>query len=897
MPPDQVRSLVGQEMGPYKILSLLGTGGMGEVYLAQDTSLDRKVALKFLPQEMQQDETARKRLLREAKASAALDHPYICQIHEVDQIDSRDFIAMEYVQGMTLEEKLREGPVPLKEALQTAAKIAEALEAAHKLQIVHRDLKPSNIMFTTGGYPKVMDFGVAKRLIPPEEMDSQGKLKLTETGVRVGTLPYMSPEQTRGERVDTRSDIFSFGVVLYEMLTGVQPFQKDSAVETSNAILKETPAPVTNYLDGTPIVLPHTVRKMLAKDPDRRYQHVSDVRIDLEELTSDAADSSFGVQPAGQEATTTPGWWRHPIPSVAIGLLILLMGVLLGFLLWNPDYDEQRSRPVTRFSIVLPDGETIPAAPSLALSPDGTQVVYAAARDDTQQLYLRATDQLEASPIPGTEGGWAPFFSPDGKWVGFFTDPKRATGELKKVSLLGGDPLTICEVGVGRGGSWGENDRIIFGKWDGLWRVSSSGGTPEPLIEEGRIKWPQILPGGREVLFQIDQETPSIGVLSLDTGQQRILVDRCTKGRYVSTGHLLCAQGSSLLAAPFDLDSLEVQGPAVPVLDDVWMAAWGAVPIAESGALAYVSGLPDPEDGLVWVDRRGVEESFVETQMQLFQPRLSPDGKRLAITGIKEGRQQAIWTCEIERCLLTPVTTLSAQSPVWSRPPQSPVWSRPNGTRLFFAQKTVGGRDIWWIPTDGRGQAEQLFERGHAQIPGACSPDGKVLAFSERDEGGDFDLFTLQLDGGSKPEPFHATQFHELRPVFSPDGLWIAFTSNRSGSFNVYVKRYPAKGLSIPISTDGGSFPRWAPDGKEIFFRDGEHTMEHMMAVSVQRQPSFRVGKPRVFTSGSYRGDYDIAPDGRRFLMIKASTQESATQIHVVLNWIEELKRLVPTDR
>ncbi len=406
--------MIGQTISHYKILEKLGEGGMGEVYLAQDTSLDRKVALKFLPQEMRQDEAARERFLREAKASAALDHPYICQIHEVDEIDGKDFMAMEYVQGVTLEDKLREGPLSLEDALQTAAKIAEAIEAAHQQKIVHRDLKPSNIMITSGGYPKVMDFGVAKRLIPPEEMDSQGKLKLTETGVRVGTLPYMSPEQTRGERVDTRSDIFSFGVVLYEMLTGVQPFQKDSAVETSNAILKETPAPVTNYLDGTPIVLPHTVRKMLAKDPNRRYQHVSDVRIDLEEFTSDAADSSFGVQPAGQEKTTTLGWWRHPVPSATIGLLILLMGVLLGFLLWHPDYDGQRSRRVTRFPIVLPDGGTVPEVSSLALSPDGTLLVYAILRNKTRQLYLRATDQLEAKPIPGTEGGWAPFFSPTG---------------------------------------------------------------------------------------------------------------------------------------------------------------------------------------------------------------------------------------------------------------------------------------------------------------------------------------------------------------------------------------------------------------------------------------------------------------------------------------------------
>ena len=289
------------------------------------------------------------------------------------------------------------------------------------------------------------------------------------------------------------------------MLTGVQPFQKDSALETENAILNETPDPVTNYLEGTPIVLPHTVRKMLAKDPNRRYQHVSDVRIDLEELASNPTDSSLGVPLARAEVTATPGWWRHPIPSTAIGLLILLMGVFLGFLLWNPDSESERSQPVTRFSIALPDNETTSWVPFLALSPDGTQLVYSAVQNDTRRLYRRATDQLEAKPIPGTDGGLDPFFSPDGKWVGFFTDPRDTKGELKKVSLLGGDPVTICEVGTGRGGSWGENATIIFGKWDGLWRVSSNGGTPEPLIAEGRIRYPQILPQGKGVLFLLQK--------------------------------------------------------------------------------------------------------------------------------------------------------------------------------------------------------------------------------------------------------------------------------------------------------------------------------------------------------------------------------------------------------
>ena len=882
--------MIGQTISHYRILEKLGEGGMGEVYLAQDTGpLDRKVALKFPSHEMQQDPVARQRFLREAKSAAALDHPYVCHIHEVGEDGDRSFISMEYVAGQSLKERLANGPLEMKDALQKATEIAEALEAAHKQNIVHRDLKPANIMLTPEGHVKVMDFGLAKRLTDDEKGGQE--TTLTRTGSTLGTLPYMSPEQVRGQAVDTRSDIFSFGVALYEMLPGVHPFKKDTPVETANAILKEVPAAVTRHLDNTPLLLQHTVRKMLAKEPDRRYQLAHDVRTDLGDLIiSDIADSGetqveTASVPATVQESGAPSVWRWAILGGAIGLVLGVAGLLL----WGlGHYSQPPQSKVTRFSISLPDDETVPPQASLALFPDGSQLVYAAVRDSTRRLYLRATDQLEAKPIPGTEGGWSPFFSPDGKWVGFFTAP-QGKNELKKWSLLGGEPLTVCQA-AGRQGSWGKDGRIIFGSREGLWRVSSTGGTPELLIPDGKFYSPQILPGGRAVLFSLTPfgRTPSLGVVSLDTGQQSILVDGGSQGHYLPTGHLIYAQGGSVLAAPFDLDSLELRGPGIPAVDGLWLVS--GLPrfeVSRSGSLAYVPGLDvGREDTPVWVDHDGVEEPFLETQMELYAPRLSPDGKRLVVVA-RKGASHHIWGCEIERCALSPLPYEGAFAPVWSR----------GGAEVFFA----GMGNMWRIPADGSGGHERVLEKEYDQHPRSCAPDGTVLAFVESKED-DAGIFTMRLDGEAKVEPFHVTQFYENHPVFSPDGNWIAFNSNRSGRDEIYVKRYPSKGGLIPITTEGGTRPLWSPDGKEIFYNDGAK----MMAVSVQRQPSLKAGKARGILpllspgfqgkSGRMRIEYDLTPDGRRFLMVKRGEVSLPSQIHVVLNWSEELKRLVPTD-
>ncbi len=889
--------MIGQTVSHYKILEKLGEGGMGEVYLAQDSGpLGREVALKFVAQEMQEDPAAKRRFLREAKLAAALDHPYICHIHEVGEAGEQSFISMQYIRGQTLQARLAKGPLELKDALQKATEIAEALEAAHKQNIVHRDLKPANIMLTPEGHVKVMDFGLAKRLTPAEGPDSQENTlssSLTASGATLGTLPYMSPEQVQGQELDPRSDIFSFGVLFYEMLTGVHPFKKDTPVETANALLKEVPAAVTRHLDNTPGLLQHMVRKMLAKEPDRRYQLVHDVRTDLGDLiSSDIADSGetqveTAPVPATAQERKVQSRWRQAMPLVAIALLALATGLFLDSVLWNRADDSESTQPtVAQFPVVLPEGATLRGY-QLALSPDGTQLVYAAYRGGTQQLYVRALPQVESKPIPHTEGAMHPFFSPDGQWVAFFSHDERA---LKKVSLMGGTPQTLCEVRIGRGGSWGQDGTIVFGQRPGIWRVSDAGGTPEELSGVRLGFRPQILPGGKAVVFaRYGEGASSIGVLSLETGEEKVLIQRGRYPRYAPTGHLIYALDENLLAAPFDLKTLKVTGDSKPVLEGLWRREDAVqYSLSENGTLAYIprGGLASGGNRLSWVDRQGEQQPVTDRQRDFASVRFLPDGKRLGVGvgSLTEGID--VWIYEIARGILSPLTTGGAEAPIWT----------PDGTRLAFARP---GSGLFWMAADGSGKAEQLMAgdlqptRAKVKIPFSWSPDGNVLAFAERVPSADWDISLLPL--GGEPQPFLATEFLESQPMFSPDGRWIAFTSGRSGRAEVYVKRYPEGGGIEPISTDGGVQPLWAHDGRELFYRNGEK----VMVVSIQTKPTLKAEAPRrlfTYPEGSSEGwtslTYDIAPDDQRFVFIQPGWP---TQINVVLNWFEELKRLVPS--
>ena len=731
----QVSSLVGKQIGSYKMLSLLGAGGMGEVYLARDTTLDRQVALKFLPEELQQDTTARKRFLREAKSAAALDHPFICHIHEVGETEGQFFIAMEYVQGMMLQDQLAKGPLPVREAVETAAEIAEALEAAHKQTIVHRDLKPANIMLTPEGHVKVMDFGLAKRLTAAEGREEEITTKLTQDDSILGTVPYMSPEQLRGQSVDARSDIFSFGVVLYEMLTGVHPFKRGGQMETANAIFSEPVPPLSRYKEGIPGLLQHTVKKMLAKDPDSRYQLIHEVRTDLRELMEESRDLIREAAIGPSEApSAAAGWWGAIPWSIAVTAVVLALVIAF----WSSP--EPLSPPSTKF-VITPS----PAAPlaslannDLAISADGRQIVYRATNERGMQLYLHSLNDLVDRPLPGTEG--VPnemFFSPDGESVAFF-----AGAELKKVSLMGGSAVTICRARAPwRTGSWGSEETIVFSASSEsgvvqLYRVLASGGEPEivatPDLDKGETGYvsPQILPGGKALLFTInhgDGGSHQIAALSLETREQRILIEDGRQPTYLDTGHLIYEQAATgnLMAVPFNLARLEITSSPVPVLQGVRQNALVDYALSEEGTLVYIP-LETNMQRLVWVDRKGTESQIIQDEVSFNTPRISPNGEQVALSISKAGEVPNLWIYDSENESLRRLTFGEGSMEIWSADGQ---WI------IFRGGDSAGQRAISRQLADGSGPIEHLTVPGVDGLPGSQTPDGSVLAFTRQGTG------------------------------------------------------------------------------------------------------------------------------------------------------------------
>jgi serine/threonine-protein kinase len=563
------------------------------------------------------------------------------------------------------------------------------------------------------------------------------------------------------------------------------------------------------------------------------------------------------------------------------------------------------TRPTARLVVTLPPSDRLALGgftPVVALSPDGTRLVYVANRGGSTQLYVRALDRFEASPIPGTEGAATPFFSPDGQSVGFF-----AEGKLKKVSLSGGAPLTLSSAPANRGGSWGPDDTIIFtpAATLGLFRVSAAGGTPKPLTVPDRKKgeyghrWPDILPGGKAVLFTIwtgaSFDDARIGVLSLETGERRILAEGGTYARYVPTGHVVYARAGGLLAVPFDLRRLEVTGPPVSILDGVSMnPTFGAAEFSSStdSSLAYVPGRSRVgERTLLWVDRKGAVQPLPAPPRGYLSPRLSPDGQRLAVA-IEGTNNLGLWLYDLARGTLTRLTA--------SLPIPFPIWT-PDGKHVTFMSALSGALNLYWMPADGSGGVERLTTSENAQWPGSWSPDGQVLAFSEADPTTGYGIQVLRLEGDRKPRPFLQTPSNEYGPMFSPDGRWLAYGSDESGRQEIYVRPFPGPGGKLQISTEGGVEPVWARNGRELFYRNGDK----MMAAAVETKPTFAAAKPKLLFEGHYEAgifafepNYDVSPDGQRFLMIKGSEQESApTQLNVVLNWSEDLKRLVPTGK
>ena len=905
----------GTRFGPYEIQSLLGAGGMGEVYRARDTRLDRTVAIKVLPSHVSDQSEARDRFDREARAISALSHPNICHLYDVGSQDGTSYLVMEYLEGETLADRLRKGPLPLEIFFKIAIEICEGLDKAHRSGVVHRDLKPGNIMLTASG-AKLMDFGLAKAPPIPAVHSSGLTLTvstpaasqpLTAKGTVVGTFQYMSPEQLEGQDADVRSDIFALGAVLYEMLTGKRAFEGKSALSVVSAIIGKEPEPITSVKPMTPPMLNRAIRRALAKDPEQRWQTARDLALDLKWIEGEGTHAS-GTLPA--EAR---GDWRKGLPWLiagAIGLAIVALGIA---------FFPSSPKPQQLIRLTADIGADVKLYKDLgisaALAPNGARVVFVGVGSEGKRyLYVRSLDQLQASLLAGTEGAADPFFSPNSEWVGFF-----AGGKLKKIAVLGGAAVTLCDAPSGRGGAWSEDGTIIFspGLRTALSKVSAAGGTPQPLVNfdtqagEATQRWPQFLPGGNSVLFTSDThggnyEDADIVVYSISSGQRKKLIQGGYYGRYVPTGHIVYMHEGTMFAVPFDRKRLGLTGSPTPVLEGV-TANPGDASMQVSFAdrtLMYVPGHSGFHlASIYWMDHEGKFTPVREAPGDYYMPALSPDGKRLALS-INDGKKSDIWVDDLARDNLTRLT--------FDGNNLGPVWT-PDGQRItyvHFEDPAHGESDIYWTRADGTGSPFRLTETRNRKLPSSWHPSGKILAFDQYMPGGNYSTSTVVIDGddkqGWKPgkiAPFMTSSYPEWESSFSPDGRWLAYDSSESGEFQVYVRPFPGPGGKWQVSTGGGRYPKWSRASKELFYRTLDSKI--MVAPYSVSGGSFVPGKPQLWSPGQFTErlgsvNFDIHPDGKRFVVLKspASQEDSApSKFTFVFNFFDELRRNVPSGK
>ena len=893
----------GTTLGPYEIQAPLGAGGMGEVYKARDTRLDRTVAIKVLPEHVASDPDLKQRFEREAKTISSLNHPHICTLHDIGSQDGIDFLVMEYLEGDTLARRLEKGALPLQQALQVAIEIADALDKAHRQGITHRDLKPGNIMLTKAG-AKLLDFGLAK-LRKPGTVGDEGfsaattaSAPMTRRGTLLGTLPYMSPEQVEGMSTDSRTDVFAFGAVLYEMLTGRRAFAGSSQADLIASILDREPESIETLRPTCPAALSHVVEACLAKRASDRWQTAVDLCRQLKWIAAPGGERKAGT------GSRTESTIRRQVALWAAG--VLLGAAAVGLWMWRTA--GPASSPVVRFDIAVAEsGIGILGRRTLALSPDGRTLVYTAEKDG--QLHQRALDQLGATAIGGTENAYLPFFSPEGPWVGFFEQSLTGGTRLKKVRLDRGSAVTLREdLGFVSGASWGPEDRIVFGGREdsALWQMSAEGGEPERITTvdtaagESAHVWPEWLPDGRAILFSVivgDPGTEQIAVASVGTGQHHYLIDGRAP-RYVDTGHLFYEYRSSLWRVPFDVETLQLAGEAVPLLEGIREGLRSpSFALSADGSLAYFPESEQAESprALVWVDQRGAEEEIALGADSYIWPRVSPDGSQVAIW--IQGNSD-LWINDPDRGTLSKLTTDDGAD-------VTPLW-HPSGDRVVF-QSTRDPPGIYSKSADGTGAADLLMENeGWTFVaPMSWSADGQTLVFQYWSSETLGNIGILPIGGAQEWEPLLATPAIELAPAVSPDGTWMAYVSDQTGRAEVYVERFPSLGDRRQISLDGGMGPHWSSGG-ELFYRrrsDGA-----VMVVRFDRPSGAPIGRPEVAVEGRYFHavggpfdhpgyiDYSVTPDGSRFLMLRGEAEPTPTRIIVVQNWTQELLERVPVN-
>ena len=881
-------SMIGKTLGSFQCTALLGKGGMGEVYKAKDQKLGRDVAIKVLPEEFAKDADRVARFQREAKLLASLNHPNIAAIYGLEESDGAHFLVLELIEGDTLADRIKSGPIPVEESLKLALQIAEALEAAHEKGVIHRDLKPANIKVTPEGKVKVLDFGLAKAFAgDSEDMNLSNSPTLsvaaTQQGVILGTAAYMSPEQARGKEVDKRADIWAFGIVLFEMLTGKQVFTGDTVSDTLASVLAREPE-----WQSLPQNLHPRIRllleRCLKKDPRNRYGAISDARVDIQEVLADP--SNILAQPVLSEESRTK--FRTMIPWLVATLV--LGAVIAGLAIWKltaPDPPE-----VVRFDYELPKYHNFAdeSNPILDISPDGKQLVYGTSHG----LYLRPMNESNARLIPGTtENTKQPFFSPDGESIGYWSTDDN---QLKRIPVEGGEPMMLYEGNSIMGYyHWGMDGNIYYAGGDnGIMRISENGGDPKTVIpsKDGEIFFsPQLLPDRKSVMYTLyDGEEYKVTIQSLNSNDRKILFNGDT-ARYLKTGHLIYILGNDLKAVPFDINKLKPTGEHFSVVENILKIGAPHFCISNSGTLAYFRNIYSNRE-LVWVDFDGTEEKISLDPTNYSVPSLSPEGDRVALIIQDDTGKQNIRILDIVRGNILPSqNTNNAWYPIWSPASQRIIFSSVLGNAY-----AVG---IYQMSTSGTGKIEPLYSEPTRQIYcTSLSTDGKVLLCQMGQPGmNNRNVGIITVDEDPQWQLLWPDEYNTAQPQFSPDDQWIAYTSNKSGRHEIYVRSYPeVEKVFKLISTDGGENPLWSPNSPQLYYRNGDR----VMAVTYDAKQEFEVGKPEVLFKNAYYSDWDIHPDSKKFLMMKETSDSKAEKsrsiINVIINWFEELREKVPVD-
>jgi len=877
--------------GSYEILSAIGAGGMGEVYRARDTSLKRDVALKILPESVATDAERLARFQREAEVLASLNHPNIAAIYGFEHANGVKALVMELVDGEDLAERMARGPIPLDEVLSIARQIAEALEAAHEQGIIHRDLKPANVKVRPDGTVKVLDFGLAKAMVPaaaPGDLAQSPTITspaMTQVGMILGTAAYMSPEQARGKPVDRRADIWAFGCVLYEMLTGRRVFRADDVSEMLASVMRDAPD-WTALPRETPESVRRLLERCLRKDPRERLPYIGMARMEI--VDADAAHDLYTRRSGGENADaasvapTRRGLRRSILIAGLAAVLGALAAVAATMVAGRPVSQRQ---PPLRVAILPPSGYGMfTASPSLAMAPDGRTVAFVASRDAVRQLFLRRLDDFEARVVRGSEGAASPFFSSDGHRIAFF-----AGGKLLSVAVAPGSiPVIICDARDGAlgPGDWAADGTILFTPLfnEGLFRVAASGGTPTPVtvVDRHRFqrthRWPQVLPGGQLLYTVYFLNSGESEVRVLADGSSRTVLQRGAAARYVD-GHLLWVVDGSLFAAPFNLKTLALTGEPALVLDDVLMGGEDSEALQVSAAtgrlLLYLPRVAtDPlKRALVQLDRNAQARRLLTTERPLRGPRFSPDGKRVLFHA---GRD--VWMYEMS-------------TEVWSRltfdgTNLCPIWT-PDGARMLFQSSRTGRAQIFSQPVRAGADADLVLPSNLTHWPASLTPDGELLVFNEDHPNSSGDIWTLRLDGKHTPMPFLTTPTTTWAGGLRSDGRWLVYVSLETRQWEVFVTAFPSGEGKWQISSDGGTEPVWSPDGRELFYRAGDR----MMVVPIETTPVFRHGKPRTVFEGQYLHccaglpEYAVAPDGQTFLMLAGPAEQPAEEIRLVHGW------------